>query len=160
MRALLPMFRRMKLEHQGLVDRGRSIIRGIDEHVVSKGLVSVLPAMNNDTSSTSTRSTDDDFNRSYVKLSRDVYSLMYFSCPFGASFFFALGTFIFQIALLVLIMIDIIDMSSANTLSIPSNVAVVVRASQFFAILIVVATQDDLISSFNFMVRGKYAYGL
>ena len=160
LRALLPMFRNLRFErgidNQFIISAERdepghrgSFIRQFS--TMSRGAMNVFGK--DDSSSTSSSSGEGGFNRDYVKLSRDIYSLIYFAPPFSRSFFFAIGTFIFQISILVLIMVDIIEPSSSNPLSIPSNVDMVVSVSQLCAIIISVATQDDLISSINFIVR-------
>jgi len=99
-------------------------------------------------------SSDDDSERDhsrqrYVKLSRDVYSLMYFSAPCSIASALALFTFGAQVVILTLIVIDIVDPDSDNPLNIPAGASAVVRVAQFFAVLIAVATQDDLITSFT-----------
>jgi len=93
--------------------------------------------------------------KSYVKLPHDVYSLLYFTVPGSLGFFFAVGTFFFQLLILTLIMIDIVDAENeGNPLNIPAGVSTVVRISQFLAILVAVSTQDDLITSVNAMHTG------
>uniref|UniRef100_A0A7S4INK8 EGF-like domain-containing protein n=1 Tax=Odontella aurita TaxID=265563 RepID=A0A7S4INK8_9STRA len=75
--------------------------------------------------------------------------------PLSMSFFFAIGVFIFQMLILALILADIVDQSNdTNPLNIPSGVTTVVRISQFLAVLIAVATQDDLITAINTLHTG------
>lgn len=137
---------------------------------VSKGLSATTRRYSDESSSCSSDSGDDTAalqgdaptaeKQEYVQLSRDVYSLMYYSVPLSVTFFFSLGTFLFQIFILILIMLDIVDVESDNPVNIPAGVSTVVRIAQFVAILIAVATQDDLITAINELHMGYYREGL
>lgn len=83
----------------------------------------------------------------YVRLSRDIYSILFVTNPKKHGFLFAILVFVFQIFVLALVCVDVIDLQSQNPLDIPAGVSTAVRAAQFIAILVSVATQDDLITS-------------
>mmetsp|Transcript_8639 Transcript_8639/g.25926 ORF Transcript_8639/g.25926 Transcript_8639/m.25926 type:complete len:1292 (-) Transcript_8639:17-3892(-) len=141
------------IEHRSL---GQSIL----QHV-SKG---IRAARRNSDSSSSCREDERAHSgatrQEYVKPSRDVYSLVYLCPPRSFAFFFALVTFVFQMFILVLIMVDIIEVDSSNPLQIPPGVSRVVRAAQVMCILISVATQDDLITAINELHVGYYRKAL
>ena len=85
----------------------------------------------------------------YVRLSRDIYSILFVTDCRKHSFAFAFVVFVFQIFVLALVCVDVIDLNSHNPLNIPAGVSAAVRAAQFIAILVSVATQDDLITSIS-----------
>lgn len=137
-------------------DDRRSLGRSILQHI-SPG-ISTARRRSDDSSSSSSSSPSS--RQEYVRLSRDVYSLIYFCPPRSLAFLFALGTFVFQIFILALILLDIIDADSYNSLNIPAGASITVRMAQFVAILISVATQDDLITSINELHVGYYRKAL
>lgn len=110
-----------------------------------------------DNLSVSDCSTEDNYGLAddTVRLSRDIYSILFVTNPRRHPFVFALMVFAFQIFVLALVCIDVIDLQNTfNPLDIPAGVNAAVRAAQFIAILVSVATQDDLITAINWLHNG------
>ena len=110
-----------------------------------------------DNLSVSDCSTEDNYGVAddTVRLSRDIYSILFVTNPRRHPFAFAIMVFAFQIFVLALVCIDVIDLQNTfNPLDIPAGVNAAVRAAQFIAILVSVATQDDLITAINWLHNG------
>mmetsp|Transcript_29721 Transcript_29721/g.88201 ORF Transcript_29721/g.88201 Transcript_29721/m.88201 type:complete len:591 (-) Transcript_29721:1202-2974(-) len=119
------------------------------ESVVAKSLVQYSSGMS-DLGGSAKGNYDDEDNAKGMRLPMDMYGLIYFAPPCHPSFFLAVFAFAFQITILTLILVDILERSDKGPhLILPAGVSHVVRASQFFAILVAVATQDDLITAIN-----------
>mmetsp|Transcript_10106 Transcript_10106/g.18409 ORF Transcript_10106/g.18409 Transcript_10106/m.18409 type:complete len:683 (-) Transcript_10106:187-2235(-) len=90
---------------------------------------------------------DQEDDEHFSELSEDVFSFMYMSPIKSPAFVYGVLVFSFQVLVLALIMSDLLDISSENPTGIPPGVSSPVTCAQFLALLIVVATQDDMITS-------------
>ena len=89
---------------------------------------------------------DDDDERH--ELYDDVYSMLFLSPANGRVCLFSVFTYILKFLLFTFVAIDLFsDGYEGNQLNIPSGVSPTVRAAQFFMVLVLVAMQEDLISS-------------
>ena len=89
------------------------------------------------------------------KLSKDTFSFLVCARVGGAPFFWALTVFAFQIMILSLVAIYIIDLkNSINPLGIPSNVPTTVRVTQVIAIIIAAVTHEDVRIALNLCYDG------
>ena len=83
-------------------------------------------------------------------LPEDVFSLIFVNPPLSVGFALALGTFSFQIICLYYIWLDMMDYAPGSpTLNAPQQVSATVRVAQALALLIAVATADDIITALN-----------
>jgi Ran GTPase-activating protein (RanGAP) involved in mRNA processing and transport len=89
---------------------------------------------------------DDDDERH--ELYDDVYSMLFLAPAKSRVVFFSVFTYILKFLLFTFVAIDLFsDGYEGNQLNIPSGVSPTVRAAQFFMVLVLVAMQEDLISS-------------
>lgn len=145
-------------------DRKRSAAVSVMQHQ-SKGL-GAARRFSDDSSSDDGDTDGATLNESankqdYVKLSRDVYSLLYYSVPRSIAFAFSILTYCLQMFILSLFLADSVNLDNPdNPLGIPAGVDSIVRAAQCVAILIAVATQDDLITAINEFFVGYYREAL
>uniref|UniRef100_A0A7S4KC84 EGF-like domain-containing protein n=1 Tax=Odontella aurita TaxID=265563 RepID=A0A7S4KC84_9STRA len=90
-----------------------------------------------------------------MALPQDMYSCIYHAPPVSSTFVLAVVTFLFQVTILVLLFLDEIGLYDkefqfdGTGIVFPAGVPPTVRASQFLAILVSVATQDDLITAID-----------
>eukprot|EP00978_Attheya_sp_CCMP212_P031742 scaffold121030_cov55-Attheya_sp.AAC.1 len=99
---------------------------------------------------------DDQDDNAFTELSEDVFSFMYMSPTLSPAFFYGSLVFIFQVTILGLIMTDLVDLSSVNSLNIPAGVPTPVLTAQACALVIVVATQEDVITSLVTLLDGYH----
>jgi hypothetical protein len=93
-------------------------------------------------------------------LSRDTFSLMCFSKPTSPSFAWSFMIFLIQIFTFALVAWNIIDIDHpTNPLGIPPNVDTSVRVTQLIAIVIAVATQEDIRTGVNLLYDGYQPEG-
>ena len=89
---------------------------------------------------------DDDDERH--ELYDDVYSMLFLAPANGRVVFFSIFTYLLKTLLFSFVAIDLFsDGYEGNQLNIPSGISPTVRAAQFFMVLVLVAMQEDLISS-------------
>ena len=89
---------------------------------------------------------DDDDER--YELYDDVYSMLFLAPQRSRVVLFSIFTYILKFLLFTFVAIDLFsDGYEGNRLNIPSGVTPNVRAAQFFMVLVLVAMQEDLISS-------------
>jgi hypothetical protein len=100
---------------------------------------------------------DEKYRRT---LSGDTFSLMCFSRPTSLSFAWSIAIFLIQIFVFTLVAVNIIDYDHpTNPLGIPSNVDTAVRITQLMAIVIAVATQQDIRTGVNLLYDGYQPKG-
>eukprot|EP00577_Skeletonema_sp_RCC1716_P002763 CAMPEP_0113382792 /NCGR_PEP_ID=MMETSP0013_2-20120614/6029_1 /TAXON_ID=2843 ORGANISM="Skeletonema costatum, Strain 1716" /NCGR_SAMPLE_ID=MMETSP0013_2 /ASSEMBLY_ACC=CAM_ASM_000158 /LENGTH=903 /DNA_ID=CAMNT_0000265319 /DNA_START=123 /DNA_END=2834 /DNA_ORIENTATION=- /assembly_acc=CAM_ASM_000158 len=88
-------------------------------------------------------------------LCEDTFSFLIYSHVRSRAFFLATLVFLFQIAIYVVLAIDIINASDPNNpLKFPVNVEGAVRAAEFLAIVVAIITQDDLRKAVNLLRDG------
>eukprot|EP00985_Skeletonema_marinoi_P013775 scaffold6873_cov72-Skeletonema_marinoi.AAC.2 len=88
-------------------------------------------------------------------LCEDTFSFLIYSHVRSRAFFLATFVFLFQIAIYVVLAIDIINASDPNNpLKFPVNVEGAVRAAEFLAIVVAIITQDDLRKAVNLLRDG------
>ncbi|CAB9527771.1 Inherit from bactNOG: outer membrane autotransporter barrel [Seminavis robusta] len=96
-------------------------------------------------SSPTSAPTDDHEERS---LAQDTFSFLVISRPCDTSMWWGMSVLLVQVLIFTLVAVNISDIdaskSQSNPLGIPANVDSAVRFTQFVAILIAVATQDDI----------------
>jgi hypothetical protein len=100
---------------------------------------------------------DDQEDKAFTELSEDVFSFMYMSPILSPAFIYGSFIFIFQVTILGLIMTDLVDLSSdRNPLNISPGVPMTVLTAQACALVIVVATQEDVITSLITLLDGYH----
>jgi len=88
-------------------------------------------------------------------LCEDTFSFLIYSHVRSRAFVLATFVFLFQIAIYVVLAIDIINASDPNNpLKFPVNVEGAVRAAEFLAIVVAIITQDDLRKAVNLLRDG------
>ena len=89
---------------------------------------------------------DDDDERH--ELYDDVYSMLFLAPANGRVVLFSIFTYLLKTLLFTFVAIDLFsDGYEGNQLNIPSGISPAVRGAQFFMVLVLVAMQEDLISS-------------
>lgn len=89
-----------------------------------------------------------DIDDDYKDLSQDTFSLMILAKPFSFQWLFGFLTFLLQICLLLMIVIDQYSSSKGTTpFDIPYKVDKLVHVGQFLALMLSLATQTDLVMS-------------
>jgi hypothetical protein len=88
------------------------------------------------------------------QLPPDTFSLLVCSKILSPPFLLGIVVFLFQITIFSLLAGDLINKDSANPIRIPANVEMIVRVTQFLAIIIAVLTQTDLQTSLEQMNEG------
>jgi hypothetical protein len=98
---------------------------------------------------------DDDCNLNCEQLTEDIFSIIYTVKFCSAAFCFAVYVFLFQLTVITLILVDLIDVTSTNNpLKIPAGVVTEVRIAQCLALVLSVARQQDVLTSSVFLVNG------
>jgi hypothetical protein len=92
------------------------------------------------------------------QLPRDTFSFLVCSKILSQPFFLGISVFIFQITIYSLLTLELINMQNENPLGLPTNVEIIVRVTQFLAIVIAVLTQADLRTSLEQFSEG-YSIG-
>lgn len=90
---------------------------------------------------------EDEEEESSMGLSEDIYSVMMTCRAVSLPFVFSLFVCIFQMSLIVLIALDLIDFGTDNPFKIPPAVDIEVRIAQALAVVLAVATQGDLLTA-------------
>mmetsp|Transcript_24831 Transcript_24831/g.71767 ORF Transcript_24831/g.71767 Transcript_24831/m.71767 type:complete len:743 (+) Transcript_24831:127-2355(+) len=89
---------------------------------------------------------DDDDDRH--ELYDDVYSMLFLAPANGRVVLFSIFTYILKTLLFTFVSIDLFSNGyEGNQLNIPSGISPTVRGAQFFMVLVLVAMQEDLMSS-------------
>lgn len=98
---------------------------------------------------------EDDDSRTYCEVTENIYSIIYTAKFCSPSFWFAVFVFLFQLTIIALILADLVDATNTNNpLQIPPGVVTEVRIAQCLALILSVATQQDILTSLVFLING------
>lgn len=105
---------------------------------------------------TSSRSSGNRSDIIECELTEDVYSLVYTASYASPAFSFAIFVFLFQMTIVALVLWDLLDHSNrgSNPLNVPPGNSPQVQAAMALALLLAVATQDDLIVAVAMLHQG------
>lgn len=91
----------------------------------------------------------------YCQVAENIYSIINTAKICSSTFWFAVFVFLFQLTVIALILVDLIDATNtSNPLQIPPGVVTKVRIAQCLALILSVATQPGFLTSLVFLING------
>eukprot|EP00984_Skeletonema_dohrnii_P019471 scaffold9308_cov133-Skeletonema_dohrnii-CCMP3373.AAC.3 len=127
----------------------------VDSDSSSSNSNSELQSLCRQPSSNASASSESESDFTQRSLPEDTFSFLIYSNVRSRPFWWATFVFLFQIAIYVVLAIDIIDASDPNNpLKFPVNVGGNVRAAEFLAIVVAIITQDDVRKAVNLLRDG------
>lgn len=98
---------------------------------------------------------EDDDSRTCCEVAENIYSIIYTAKFCNPSFWFTVFVFLFKLTVIALILADLVDATNTNKpLQIPLGVVTEVCIAQCLALILSVATQQDILVSLVFLING------